>query len=176
MRLNKEGLNPPNENIQFYGNIWSDPTGTMGATSPTGSNDFSDTPIGETASFVLDGNLYWNGGAALPYDAGELINTTDDAHALVADPLIPDGSAVILPRWVPGLGEFADGSHSIREAFVRLAALYGTPPGGSPAIDAAMPANAPAEDILGRSRAGTGDPDMGAFERMHMLFLPLIAR
>ncbi len=176
MRLNKEGSNPPNENIRFYGNIWSDPTGTMGATSPSGSNDFSDTPIGETASFALDGNLYWNGGAALPYDASELINTTDDAHALIANPLLPDGSTVVLPRWLPGSGEFVDGSDSIREAFVRLVTSFGALPGGSPAIDAVAPENAPAEDILGRSRAGTGDPDMGAFERMHMLFLPLIAR
>ncbi len=176
MRLNQEGLNPPNENIDFYGNIWSDPAGTMGASSPTGSNDFSDTSLGETASFALDGNLYWNGGAALPYDAGELINTTDDAHALIANPLLADGSAVVLPRWVTVSGEFADGSATIREAFVRLVTLYGTLPSVSPAVDAATPANAPAEDILGRSRAGTGNPDIGAFERMHILFLPLIAR
>jgi hypothetical protein len=176
MRLNQEDLNPPNENIRFYGNIWSDPTGTMGATSPMGSNDFSDTPIGETASFALDGNLYWNGGAALPYDAGELINTTDDAQALIANPLLPDLGSVVLPRWVSASGEFADGSATIREAFVRLVTSFGALPGGSPALDAAGPANAPVEDILGRSRAGTGDPDMGAYERMHMLFLPLIAR
>jgi hypothetical protein len=176
MRLNQEGLNPPNENIRFFGNVWSDPTGTMGATSPSGSNDFSDTPIGETASFALDGNLYWNGGAALPYDAGELINTTDDSHPVVGDPRLPDSSAIVLPRWVPAAGAFADGSSTVREAFVRLVSSYGALPAGSPSVDAGLPANAPGEDILGRSRAGTGAPDLGCWERMNGVYLPLIAR
>jgi len=46
----------------------------------------------------------------------------------------------------------------------------------SPTEVASKSLDAPVEDILGRSRAGTGDPDLGAFERMHMLFLPLIAK
>jgi hypothetical protein len=174
MRLNQEGLNPPNENIMFYGNIWSDPTGTMGATSPAGSNDFSDTPIGETASFVLDGNLYWNGGAALPYDAGELINITDDAHALIADPLLPVSDSIVFPRWVSSSGEFADGSVTIREAFVRLVKSYGWPGEGSAALDAADPVYAPGEDVLGRSRSASASPDMGAVEAGWWVCLPLV--
>jgi hypothetical protein len=174
MRLNQEGSNPPNENIYFYGNIWSDPTGTMGATSPSGSNDFSDTPIGETALFALDGNLYWNGGAALPYDAGELINTTDDAHALIANPLLSDSSSVVLPRWVSSSGEFAGGSATIREAFIRLVTQYGTLSEGSPALDAAAPTNAPAEDILGHMRPVGLAPDLGAVEVGWWVYLPLV--
>ncbi len=57
MRLNTEGSNPNNDNIRFYNNVWSDPTGTMGAEAGGGSNDFSDTPPGDTDSFVLDTNL-----------------------------------------------------------------------------------------------------------------------
>jgi len=73
MRLNTEGSNPPNENIQFYNNIWSDPSGTMGAENPSRPNDFSDTPLDDTRSFTLSHNLYWNGTEPIPYDNGELI-------------------------------------------------------------------------------------------------------
>jgi hypothetical protein len=80
MRLNTEGSNPPNEDILFYSNVWSDPTGTMGARYPSDANDFSDTPPGQTLSFALDHNLYWNGGESIPYDGTELINYTDDTN------------------------------------------------------------------------------------------------
>ena len=82
MRLNTEGDNPNNLNVNFFNNIWSDPTGTMGSrSSNSADNDFSDTPTDQTDSFQLSHNLYWNGGAALPEDAaGDLINYTDDAN------------------------------------------------------------------------------------------------
>lgn len=168
MRLNTEGSNPPNENIRFYNNIWADPTGTMGAENPTRPNDFSDTPPGETASFVLDNNLYWNGGTAVPSDSAELINYTADSKRIVADPLLNDQSGLILPRWVPAANQFADGSPTIQTAFDRLVTLYGTPADGSPLIDAANAAQTPTDDILGNLRT---TPDIGAVEFVPQLSL-----
>ena len=164
MRLNTEGSNPPNENILFYNNVWSDPTGTMGARYASDANDFSDTPLGETLTFALDRNLYWNGGEEMPYDGGELINYSDDANRTVGDPLLGEQADLVLPRWEPGTGQFADRSSSIREAFERLVALYGAPAEGSPATDAADPAHALAEDILGNPRPAGLAPDIGAYE------------
>ncbi len=161
MRLNLESAaSPANERIEFYNNIWSDPTGTMGAEAGGGTNDFSDTPIGDTASWALDNNLYWNGGSAVPEDPGELINYTDDVAGVVADPFLPAQTAVVLPRWT-GSG-FADGSQTIRQVFLNLVRLYGEPASGSPIIDAADPARSPAEDILDLPRESS--TDLGAFE------------
>ena len=160
MRLNTEGSNPANENIQFYNNIWSDPTGTLGS-SFGGTDDFSDTPPGETLSFTLDNNLYWNGGNALPEDASELVNPSDDPRALEADPQLGSQAGLQVPHYDPGTG-FADGSTSIREAFLRLAALYGTPAANSTALNAADPAQSPTDDLLGNARGS--DPDLGAVE------------
>ncbi len=164
MRLNTEGSNPANENILFYDNIWSDPTGSMGATSSGGTNDFSDTPPAETSSFALDRNLYWNGGQALPYDAADLINTTDDAHAVTGDPLLGSQANLVVPRWDGASFQFADTSQTIREVFLRLVGFWGTPATGSPAADAGDSGTAATEDILGHPRTmGTG-PDLGAVE------------
>ena len=162
MRLNNEGSNPANENISFYNNIWSDPTGTMGA-SFGGSNDFSDTPTSETLSFTLDHNVYWNGGSALPEDGAELVNPSDDTNGITGDPQLGDQAAVVNPHWNPVTGLFADGSTSIRQAFERLATLYGTPGAGSVAFDAADPTQSPSDDLLGNPR-GTVQTDIGAVE------------
>ena len=155
MRLNREGANLQLNNIQLFNNIWSDPTGTM--------NDFSDTPPDDTTSFTLDNNLYWNGGQAIPENTNlDLINSSDDANAIIDDPLLGAQDEVILPRWVPEENRFAEGSSTIREAFVRLVEFYGRPANGSPAANAANASNTPAEDILGNPR--TTMPDIGAFE------------
>lgn len=154
MRLNTEGSNLPNANIQCFNNVWSDPTGTM--------NDFSDTPIGETSSFTLSNNLYWNGGNVIPTSGSDLVNPTDDTAQIVGDPVLPSQGGLVLPRWVPASGQFADGSSTIREAFVRLVGSYGTPGEGSAAVDQADPAQMPIDDILGNTRGAS--PDVGAVE------------
>ncbi len=164
MRLNSEGSNPANNNIQFYNNIWSDPTGTMGAENPTRPNDFSDTPVGETASFTLDHNLYWNDGAPLPYDAGETINSTDDPYGIHANPQLAEPSSLVIPRWNEGSGIFNDNSTSIRQTFEKLAKTYCIPASGSAVIDSGNQAQTPSTDILGVSRPKGDGVDMGACE------------
>jgi hypothetical protein len=156
LRVSSEGANPPNEELRFLGNIWSDPTGTM--------EDFSDGHPSETVSFVLDRNLYWNGGAAIPVNPAELVNITDDAHAILGDPVLDDATSLVPPRWDPGAGTFVDGSTTACEVHTSLAVLYGAPGAGSAAIDAGDGAIAPDHDILGQPRPIGAAPDLGAFE------------
>lgn len=174
MRLNTEGDNQPNANIAFYNNIWADPTGTM--------DDFSDTPAGETSSFTLANNLYWNGGAAIPSSSNDIINVQQDAAARIADPLLPRQSGLVLPRWNAEAGQFADGSTSIRQAFVRLVQSYGTPASGSAALDSARADQSPTSDILANPRPAGGSSDIGAVEVQapieydEFVYLPLVRR
>ena len=160
-RFNREGANPINDGIVLYNNIWSDSTGTMGATSPTGANDFSDTPPGHVQNGILSNNLYWNGGSALPEDSGETINPSDDTDAIVADPDLADLSTLVIPRWDADDRQFADGSLTLCEAFENLVQLYGTP-GALSVVDQANAGNAPSDDILGNARGA--NPDIGALE------------
>ncbi len=162
MRLNREGANLQIEDAHFFGNIWSDPSGTMGSSGAGNGNDFSDTPAADTLSFELRRNLYWNGINPLPFDAAELINPSDDAEPVVADPELPGTAGLVLPRWNPGTGLFADGSSRITEVFTRLVELYGTPATTSPAGGAGDVMLAPARDILGRPRSSA--PTLGAVE------------
>ncbi|KAA0255781.1 MAG: hypothetical protein EDX89_03430 [Acidobacteria bacterium] len=157
-RLNREGANPVNEDVRFHGNVWSDPTGTMGS-SGSDADDFSDGLPSETTGLLLDRNLYWNGGDAIP--PGDQVNPdVDDARRVVADPqLATDHAGVVLPRWTGTA--FASGNATIRQEFERLVALYGAVPPGAPGVDEADPALSPADDVLGRPRSA---PDLGAYE------------
>ncbi|MCI5165655.1 MAG: hypothetical protein D3903_06050 [Candidatus Electrothrix sp. GM3_4] len=168
MRLNREGANLRNSNIQFFNNIWSDQNGTMGAVESSGANDFSDTPPDDTLSFSLDNNLYWNGGAVIPEDSSELINYTDDSARVVGNPYLPSPVAVSLPRWDESEGEFADGSSTIRAAFKSLV-NYAAPMQESPLVDQANNNFAPDDDILGSTRSSI--KDIGAFEQEEQVTL-----
>lgn len=148
---------PTNDRIHLLNNIWSDPTGTMGDTFNRGDN---------TTQIFFDNNLFWNAGNPFPTSSESIIEVTDDAHRVVGNPLLGSQSGLVLPRWNAGTGQFADGSTTIRQAFVRLVTLYGTPASGSPAINAAN-SWMPAEDILGNGRTL---PDIGAVE-----FVPSLA-
>ena len=91
----------------------------------------------------------------------EKINYTDDPGAITGDPLLNGQTGLILPRWVQGENSFADGSTTIRQAFVNLVLQYGALVEGSPAVDRADPAQAPEHDILGNPRSRY---DLGAYE------------
>lgn len=167
MRVNVENPAVTNRRINFYNNIYSDPTGTMGAGATGGANDFSDSPPGEVVDWGLDGNLYWNGGDAIPSSSNDVINYTDDANGRFGDPGLGEQSALVLPRWNPQAGQFADGSATIVDALRSLVENYGQPASQSAAIDAALPQFAPAVDILGRPRGAS--PDLGAMEFVAVL-------
>ncbi len=167
VRLNQEGDNPPNQNITIAGNIFSDPTGSMGAPSASDTPDFSDTPRGQTRDWVLRGNLVFNGGRGLPSNSEDLINPGDDPMLVQADPGLALPRNIPLPRWNPGRGTFGDGSASIRQVFESLVHTYAEPFQGGGGLDftldAADPNLAPYDDILGTPRQGP--PDIGCFER-----------
>jgi hypothetical protein len=173
LRLNVEGSNPPNDNIELYGNVWSDPTGTMGAENASRPDDLSDTPPADTLDYFLDGNLFWNRGDPIPADAAELVNYTDDVDRIVADPRLRAHSGIGLPRFIPQIGILGDGSTTIRQAFERMVELYGAPAVGSPAIDSADPAQSPTTDILGHARPAGLGPERGAWERSPALLVSL---
>lgn len=154
-RIGTEGDNLQVRDMFIYNNIFSDPTGTMGDRFIT---EYGDVDV---STFVLDNNLYYNAGAALP--TAETPAPGDDQHGIVADPLLNDDqSDVILPVWDETTHQFASGSTTIRQEFERLVATYGVPGQGSPVVDAADPSHMPSVDILGRPR--DGQPDIGAVE------------
>jgi hypothetical protein len=97
-RINQEGANPVNDTVLFHNNVWSDPTGTMGAEGG-GGNDFSDGSPSEVTGLVLYRNLYWNGGAAIP--PGDQVDpNVDDTGRIIADPLLnTNQGGIVLPRW-----------------------------------------------------------------------------
>ncbi len=158
-RLIASAPNPANDGIEIYNNIYSDPTGTMGSEAFIGVYLF-DAPVSQNQSVALDNNLYFNGPNAIPLDVGQFLSVESDANAVFGDPMLPAQAGLVAPVW-DGQG-FADGSATVREAFIRLVVEYGTPAEGSAAIGRANPAQTPADDILGQPRGAA--PDLGAVE------------
>ena len=140
------GSNRVNEDITFYNNIWSDPTGTM--------NTFSNSTSSWSIRRVLKNNLYWNGGNSIPVNTSA-INVNEDSAKLVGDPLLIRQTGLVLPRWKGT--QFLSGNTSIRGEFRRLAESYGRLGVGSPAIGRADRTEMPAVDIMGRQRGPTYD-------------------
>lgn len=156
-RINREGDNPPIEAIRFIHNVFADQQGSM--------TDFSDTlpaDLSTARPASVQRNAYWNNGAALPFDAGDVLNISGDTSRVEADPRLSE-LALTTPQWVGALGQFNGGATRIRDAFVALVERHGRPAAGSALIDAATVAGqSPTDDILGRTRSGTAD--LGAYE------------
>ena len=99
MRVNVENSLVTNDRINFYNNIYSDPTGTMGAGQGGGTNDFSDSPLEEVDDWQLLGNLYWNNGGPIPSSTSDVINYTADTSAVLANPQLAAQQSLVIPRW-----------------------------------------------------------------------------
>ena len=164
MRINQESFNPVPTGIAFHNNVWSDPTGTMGAGNGSATNDFSDTPPAQVGTVVIDTNLYWNGGLAIPEDAAEAVNPSDDPRRVNGDPGLASNASAATPYWIPASSTFNGGYARIRDVFVDFVARYGTPAANGAGIGQALAAQAPADDILGNAR-GAAPFDIGAVER-----------
>jgi MYXO-CTERM domain-containing protein len=154
-RIGTEQDNLPITDIVVRQNVFDDPTGTM---ADRLFNIYGDYDLG---TFVLDHNLYWNEGNALP--SGGALTPADDSNAVEADPGLPDDQVdIVLPRWDLEQGVFESGEATVRDEFLRLVETYGALADGSAAIAAADPAHMPTVDIRGYPR--DAQPDLGAYE------------
>jgi len=131
------------ESIEVYNNIWSDPTGTM--------DEVTRARAGDITSIELDNNLYYNGGNAIPASGSELVDFTNDAAAVVADPKLPAQGPMTLPVWDPAQQVFAGGATDVCQVFTQLAS-FGIPASDSAVVGAARADQSPALDLLGRPR------------------------
>jgi hypothetical protein len=159
MRLNREGSNPVVQNIAFYNNLWSDPTGSM--------LDFSDVLPADVSGISLRRNGYYNGGSAIPQDPGDAVNSAQDSEARIGDPGLPAQAGLQTPHWLPAQAQFNGGFARISEVFQHFASTYAATAATGIGIDQADPAQMPADDLLGRARGAA--PDLGAFERVEVV-------
>jgi len=158
-RLLAIGSNQANQNIVLSNNIWSDPSGSMGAEGFNGADVF-DAPIGDNQSITLNNNLYYNGSNAIPADVNQEVNVADDNNAVMGNPRLPSQNGLSLPTF--NGTDFGQGLNSVRAVFVDLVMRYGRPANNSAARNRADNSDTPADDILGNTRDGSAD--IGAFE------------
>lgn len=158
-RLLAVDSNQANQNIQFNNNIWSDPSGSMGGEGYFGADVF-DAPSGDNASVVLQRNLYFNGGLAIPADTAQEVRVSQDVQRIVADPLLPVLTGVPIPSY--NGSSFNGGFASIRAVFEHLVNQYGRPAQNSVVVNAGLVVGAPQVDILGALR--DTQPDIGSVE------------
>jgi len=145
------------QNVFFYNNIYADLSGNM--------TRFSMGPDAESSNVIWNSNSYWNGGNAIPINAGSNAHfpaISADTNAITTNPGLPAQGSIVLPRWNAGTGTFTSGNRNIREEFLRLVNSYGAVSAASPCVKAASKTNMPAEDILGNIRKTA--PDVGCFE------------
>jgi hypothetical protein len=150
--VRKERNSPMCANIQFANNLFLDEAGDADRLIRGDSTDIE--------SGFLSNNLYWWGAGPPPITEGDYFNYTDDALAIVADPLLPLVTSLTMPVW--GGQQFAGGYGTIGAAHADLVYILAVPGSGSPVVDAAQPEYMPADDITGSPRDGT--PDVGAYE------------
>jgi hypothetical protein len=152
IRINRERDNKINDEIGLYNNIWSDDSGTMGQGSHEKNTDFSDVLFNQLDNFTLDNNLIFNGRNALPSSFFDKINPSNDKHIIHSDPLFPENSTLITPVWLNNEQSFADGSFTIRSAFIRLVLFYGSPENKKIVQQHTNNNYLPVKDILGKNR------------------------
>ncbi len=131
------------DGLSFFNNIWSSPGGAMTRLGVIAPEHVSSPRIGS--------NLYYNGGVTVPEDPAQALNPSDDASAVLADPMLGAVSSSPLPTW-DGT-RFADGSTTICEVFESAVRRSGLPAADGPAVGAADPSESPPDDVLGRARS-----------------------
>ncbi|MDR3182574.1 MAG: hypothetical protein LBT89_06590 [Planctomycetaceae bacterium] len=149
------GPNPPQENILFTNNIFSNNAGSSLRFSAGKKEFFVD------GGFKAVNNVYWNGGKPVTATPEDVFVPKNDLSAILTSPKLPDVPKKLpLPR----LENVAEGeAFSVRKAFESFVKEYAVPASGSSAVGKAVPKDMPDDDILGKKRSKT-NPDIGCYE------------
>ena len=143
--------NLKNRNLLLANNIWSDPTGTMGAGRAIPTTTASLPATLKIRSTLCCIAISTGTAAPIP-ERGLVAPLVADANPVVANPQLPAGpQSLVLPRW--NGSAFASGNTTVRQEFERLVDAFGRIPPLSPAAGQADPNYSPSVDILGRPAA-----------------------